>query len=241
MSVRRNTSVGFKRQAPKPYCKACHDAGKSETDYTSHFVRDKPGPDGLVICPTILNNECRYCHNTGHFPSTCPKRVRDEKGAHERERRRRIVAHEEARAQETKTRLLTNVAKFCGSFAVLGDDGSSDSDESPRVSHSKQVKVREAFPSLCAAPVRESIAGTGYAAALAKPKLSKDLADIVRVAGVKRTASTSLPTPVACEPRPKKILKPVMQRSWANDSDWESSDDEGDSGAQQWKQAEDSW
>ena len=57
--------------AATPFCKVCRDAGKSENEYTSHFVKDQPGPDGKVVCPTLLNQACRICHNTGHTSSYC--------------------------------------------------------------------------------------------------------------------------------------------------------------------------
>lgn len=55
-----------------PFCKFCKDAGKSQREFTSHYPKDKPGKNGKVICPTILNNECRYCHEKGHAKSHCP-------------------------------------------------------------------------------------------------------------------------------------------------------------------------
>ena len=60
------------RQQKKPFCKVCFDAGKSEEEYTSHYLKDRPGPNGKVICPTLLTTECRYCHEHGHFKSHCP-------------------------------------------------------------------------------------------------------------------------------------------------------------------------
>ena len=56
-----------------PFCPCCKSAGKSKTEYTSHFVKDKPGPDGVVVCPTLQSQECRYCHEKGHTPKFCPK------------------------------------------------------------------------------------------------------------------------------------------------------------------------
>jgi len=55
-----------------PFCKFCKDAGKTQVEFTSHYPKDKPGKDGNVVCPTILNNECRYCHTKGHAKSHCP-------------------------------------------------------------------------------------------------------------------------------------------------------------------------
>lgn len=61
------------RQTPSPFCKVCKDAGCSERDYTSHFVKDRPGPNGKVVCPTLLNQACLTCGNKGHTSSYCPK------------------------------------------------------------------------------------------------------------------------------------------------------------------------
>ena len=55
-----------------PFCKFCKDSGKTQTEFTSHYPKDKPGKEGKVVCPTILNNECRYCHTKGHAKSHCP-------------------------------------------------------------------------------------------------------------------------------------------------------------------------
>ena len=57
--------------ATGPYCKVCHDAGCSRTEYTSHYVKDQPGPDGKVVCPTLLNQACRICGKNGHTSSYC--------------------------------------------------------------------------------------------------------------------------------------------------------------------------
>ena len=59
--------------ARTPYCKVCHDAGKPKSQYTSHFVKDSPGPNGKVVCPYLLSLNCRYCHEGGHTVKHCPK------------------------------------------------------------------------------------------------------------------------------------------------------------------------
>jgi len=55
-----------------PFCKICFDFNRPEAEYTSHWVKDKAGPDGKVACPYLLNMECRYCHEKGHLISNCP-------------------------------------------------------------------------------------------------------------------------------------------------------------------------
>lgn len=54
-----------------PFCKVCFDTGKPESMYTSHYVNDVPGKKGVVVCPTLLALECRYCKKTGHTVSRC--------------------------------------------------------------------------------------------------------------------------------------------------------------------------
>jgi hypothetical protein len=55
------------------FCKVCKDAGKTESEYTSHWVNDMPGPNGKVVCPTLLSQKCKYCKEKGHTPKYCPK------------------------------------------------------------------------------------------------------------------------------------------------------------------------
>ena len=56
----------------KPYCRACHNAGKPLEEYTNHWTRSTPGPEGVITCPLILNSECGYCHAAGHWTKFCP-------------------------------------------------------------------------------------------------------------------------------------------------------------------------
>jgi hypothetical protein len=56
----------------KPNCKVCRDAGKSEQEYSSHWVRDKTG---RVTCPTLLSQQCRNCGKSGHTIKYCKSRT----------------------------------------------------------------------------------------------------------------------------------------------------------------------
>jgi hypothetical protein len=55
----------------KSFCKVCHDSGKSEAEYTSHFVKSEPGPKGIVVCPILLASICNYCKQKGHTLKHC--------------------------------------------------------------------------------------------------------------------------------------------------------------------------
>jgi hypothetical protein len=58
--------------ANTPFCKVCYDAGLPVANYTNHFVKDQPGPDGKVVCPTLLAQRCLKCGVAGHTSSYCP-------------------------------------------------------------------------------------------------------------------------------------------------------------------------
>jgi hypothetical protein len=55
----------------KKFCKFCFESGKSEEEYSSHFVREKKENKKIVVCPTLLNIECNYCHIKGHTIKYC--------------------------------------------------------------------------------------------------------------------------------------------------------------------------
>ena len=86
--------------ATKPYCKVCYDAGRPEQEYTSHFVKDQPGPQGKVICPTLLNQACRICNKTGHTSSYCSQYRRREEPRREEPRREERYIDREPRREE---------------------------------------------------------------------------------------------------------------------------------------------
>lgn len=66
---------------PMKYCKVCHDAGKPESLYRSHFVRASAEPGAKVVCPTLLAQECRYCFKAGHTAGYCPTIKANKKNA----------------------------------------------------------------------------------------------------------------------------------------------------------------
>ena len=69
-NTRRNSVVN---SAKAPFCKVCYDAGLTTDDFTSHFVKDQPGPNGRVVCPTLLAQKCLICGVPGHTSSYCPE------------------------------------------------------------------------------------------------------------------------------------------------------------------------
>jgi hypothetical protein len=61
-------------------CKFCKDAGKSEQEYTSHFLRESKDPNSRITCPTLLTIECRFCFKKGHTVSKCEKLAKHKNG-----------------------------------------------------------------------------------------------------------------------------------------------------------------
>jgi len=72
MSFTRHSRNSGNRGNVTPFCKVCYDAGLPTENFTSHFVKDQPGPNGIVVCPTLLAQKCLICGVPGHTSSYCP-------------------------------------------------------------------------------------------------------------------------------------------------------------------------
>jgi len=136
----------------KPFCKVCQDAGKPESDYTSHYVRSLPDKQGntTILCPTLLSTECRYCYELGHTAKFCPV-LEARKKADERKHRedeRRVTQQQPVQKPKEERK---------GGFSALMD---LDDEVEP-------TPVVEDFPAL-GAPSQRVVTGN-YASAAAKP------------------------------------------------------------------------
>ena len=130
MSSKSNNSKQI-YSAKKPCCKVCLDAGKTEKEYSSHYVKDL---NGNVTCPTLLNQECRYCKKKGHTTSHCAT-LKKQKESEENSRKPPLSpAKKEASAPKR-----SNV------FAYLEMNSDDESD-----------KEQEQFPQLVAAQPKDS-------------------------------------------------------------------------------------
>jgi len=52
----------------KMYCKVCFDAGKPEEEVKSHYPKNQ---FGMVVCPTLLSQNCLRCGYLGHTSAYC--------------------------------------------------------------------------------------------------------------------------------------------------------------------------
>jgi len=108
-------------------CPVCKDAGKPEKEYTSHFVRDKPGPDGKTICPLLLSLNCRKCGKKGHTFKYCKVNVKE-------------TRPEQARPEKEKTRPNT-IQK--GKFVSLAESSDEDEEEGEEKEGQEEKEEKE--------------------------------------------------------------------------------------------------
>lgn len=160
----------FKKTTQKAFCKVCHDAGKSEAEYTNHFVKSEPGPKGKVVCPTLLSLKCSYCQDNGHTVSYCIQLQQNKKN---KEKNERAYVYQSA---STKKEQFTEKKALANRFEALDEEELEEGEE------------KDEFPALCQ-PINEKKPLTStddsYAVMASKlPTLSEKLQDAIIVATV---------------------------------------------------------
>jgi len=212
-----------KAYAPvKTYCKVCHDAGKPETEYRSHFTRETRDPNSNVTCPTLLSLECRYCYKNGHTVKYCPVLKSNEK------QRKRKEVHITRNTESVQTAVLNSKGKLTNHNTFICLD--LDSDEEPLV---VQNKVNHEFPALCSPELTHTHIQTvfpNYAAALTKPAVPKTEIVVVRSheANAAPWTSSAPKTSYNAPKTSSSAPKTFTMKSWADWSDSEDEDDEDD-------------
>jgi hypothetical protein len=180
MSRQINNKNTKQATTQKKFCKVCFDAGKSEAEYSNHFVRETPEPSSKVVCPTLLQASCGYCHEKGHTPKCC-KLLK----AHQKEKQRQEYAakksEEAAKPEKQAKKKPLNV------FAALMDS-SDDEEEKTQVKQvNKKInsvqkmpaeKEKEKEPYNCAFPALPSTSTSS--ATSAKPAAKSQLATTLK-------------------------------------------------------------
>ena len=192
----------------KSFCKVCFDAGKSESEYTSHFVRSEPGPRGKVVCPTLLSQACTYCHINGHTVKFCPTLKKRNKLENIKQKQ-----NEYSKYKECKKPLQKENKKSV--FAILD----SDSDD-------VEPEKEDNFPMLSrVAEKKELTCATSYATMAARAPISKPCEDnISTIAVIDEPPSPADAPPDLLYQRVGVIVpNKLKHRSWA---DWSDSEDE---------------
>jgi len=119
----------------KKYCKVCHDSGKSEKEYTSHFTRENRDPNARIICPILKALECRYCCKKGHTVKYCPVLKNNKNDKKKETNKKEIINKVTEKKEETNK------------FACLYEDESEDEKESvpikPIISYATVLKTEQ--------------------------------------------------------------------------------------------------
>ena len=89
MSYSSSSTRASKVTSATPFCKVCYDAGLPMDNFTSHYVKDQPGPNGKVVCPTLLAQKCLTCGVPGHTSNYCTEKLRGERERSERDHEER--------------------------------------------------------------------------------------------------------------------------------------------------------
>ncbi len=236
--------------AKTPFCKVCFDAGRPKEEYQSHYVKDRPGPHGNVVCPLLLNQECNYCHEKGHTPKQCPHIA----ARNARYAERQLQLKQQARAPDEDG--------FCCAKATSGRRGCASKS---RATHMTQHQVQhftpkksafaalmsgsdseeedqtpEEFPTIGNAPTKSAPVTTGWAAVAAaapkpKPVEVKHMV-VVQQAKPEVEQDNSAWSDEDQQDQQDHAAQAAFWaketakyagKSWA-DSDWDDSDDEDD-------------
>ena len=226
----------------KPYCKVCHDSGKTESQYTSHYVKSEPGPNGVVVCPTLLNQECRFCNQTGHTVSRCPEIAKINKQQEyvqkEQQKQYKTREYEETHKKNKTYNEKRNTNTNTNKFAIFEND--------PDVFVAKKPKnVKKVAPVQSIEPTATAPVKTWASLVLQKPEaITRQTTQIGKIVPLFNTMMTpkspdSSPPPLrgpmnvmrqnhdSITLKLPDIPKPtrVPMKNWA---EWESSDDETD-------------
>lgn len=127
------------------YCKVCHDAGKMETEYRSHSIRDR---NSNLICPTLLSLECRFCYKNGHTIKYCPSNKSRDR--YERKVESRVqYKNEQKTKEENSSSKIANLSRQSNKFAYLCYD--SDDDDKKQKKNKK-----EEFPQISVTIVKKT-------------------------------------------------------------------------------------
>ena len=102
-------------------CAVCFDAGKPESEYSSHWVKDNMG---IVCCPTLMRQPCRYCDKVGHTVKFCQELIKETEKTQKMERKRKA-----AEAFNTAKPTEKANTKKANKWAALEDDSDEDKEE----------------------------------------------------------------------------------------------------------------
>jgi hypothetical protein len=210
-AIKNTNNKSTTKPEVKKYCKVCHDAGKSETEYMSHFIRESSQPNSKVVCPTLLSLECRYCSKRGHTVKYCKILEKDKNMSSRRERANNYRI--ESDKNDVKCKQSNNI------FDYLSDTEKEEEEQLEKNSDIRAPNSTQSdnFSEICSKSVPKS-----YASVLSTP-VAKPVAIAVPIPVLTRMSSA-----INLEQEnpnvPKSVANPFDKyqgKSWA-DTDSES-------------------
>ena len=154
-------------KSKKSYCKVCADSKKSMEEVTSHNVRS---PEGIVLCPTLLSQSCRYCKQNGHTVKFC--KSLEEKNKIENKIQSQLNYEKSQQAKIVVTKNQGNSKKYISNgFAALCADTDTDNEsDTEELLLQEQKREQQEYPSLPGSNHRElssqQLSAISYASAL---------------------------------------------------------------------------
>lgn len=206
-------------KSAKKYCGVCQKAGLSEKEYTSHFTKSVPGVKGIVICPTILNNECSFCFKLGHFKSTCPALAE----RHRIQKKRAVEDKRQYYKKQEQEQRATEVKKSTSSrnaFAALIDFSDDEEPVSLKRTHSVANEVKEEWPALSTVDAKSVSDKQSFASIAANPVPVKKIDPLPNICGFTVITKQGVQHP------PPKAPVETKHISWFDMSDDEYEDED---------------
>jgi len=229
-----NSSNGKSTNGKKPFCKVCQDAGKPESEYTSHFVRTLPDINGksIVTCPVLNATECRYCSQLGHTTKFCPVFEKNEK--RNKKDNYTAVQYQKAEQRISATSAAPTVENnYRGAFAALD----CEADETQVKKDVPLMEKKDYFPALVSKQTAAPATGV-WASIAAKPPLPQIKPEVKQE--VKPVGKPELKPYFKPDSKPylkqevkqevsdflkQQIKKASAAKCWADESDTEDEDD----------------
>lgn len=215
----------------KPYCKVCHDAGKEEAIYTSHYVKSEPGPKGKVVCPTLLEQVCKCCLKKGHTITYCSEIKKQDK---------MDKKNNYNNNKDTSTSLV-KVPKLKNKFELLQDSDSEEEDY--KVVKNKNIKniknnknIKEEFPALTSQSTLKTKTSSAlvnhfqvsYAEMANKGHEIAQKEEILTEIYESKVKAQETKKPVILVAKKKRIIVEKKKRNWADYSSDEDDDEDDD-------------
>lgn len=206
------------------------DANKPKSVYSSHSVRQ----NGVVVCPTLLSQECKYCHKKGHTVKFCSTLEKDKK------------KKPEDKKIEVKNK--QTVQTPVNMFSVLDDQDECEDVEEIVIQKTNVIAaalngiayIKEEYPALSANVIAPAL--SGIAPSLSANVIAPALSGIAPALGgyaaaLKTQPKIEVKTQPIKTPQLAKIQNqessayrfkydPNQKKSWANCSDSEDEDEE---------------